>query len=80
VTQEQLAEAVGISVDVLNTIERGVNAPPRKALEAAQGRGRIWDVTSSWTDNGETRRALVQHRGDGGAVSDREGDERQLVA
>lgn len=32
-TQEQLAEAAGISVDMLSNIERGVNAPSFETLE-----------------------------------------------
>lgn len=32
-TQEQLAEVVGISVDMLSNIERGVNAPSFETLE-----------------------------------------------
>ena len=32
-TQEQLAEAAGISMDMLNNIERGVNAPSFETLE-----------------------------------------------
>ena len=32
-TQEQLAEAAGISVDRLSNIERGVNAPSFETLE-----------------------------------------------
>ena len=31
-TQEQLAEAAGISVDMLSNIERGVNAPSFETL------------------------------------------------
>lgn len=33
-TQEQLAEAAGISVDFLSLLERGVNAPSFDTLEA----------------------------------------------
>lgn len=32
-TQEQFAEAVGISVDFLSLIERGINAPSFETLE-----------------------------------------------
>jgi transcriptional regulator with XRE-family HTH domain len=32
-TQEQLAEAVGISVEFLSNIERGINAPSFETLE-----------------------------------------------
>ncbi len=32
-TQEQLAEAVGISVEFLSNLERGVNAPSFETLE-----------------------------------------------
>jgi transcriptional regulator with XRE-family HTH domain len=36
-TQEQLAELVGISVDFLSLIERGVNAPSFEVLEQMAG-------------------------------------------
>ena len=32
-TQEQLAEAVGISIEFLSNLERGVNAPSFETLE-----------------------------------------------
>lgn len=32
-TQEQLAEAVGISVEFLSNLERGINAPSFETLE-----------------------------------------------
>jgi transcriptional regulator with XRE-family HTH domain len=32
-TQEQLAEAIGVSVDLISNIERGVNAPSFKTIE-----------------------------------------------
>ena len=32
-TQEQLAEAVGVSVEFLSNIERGINAPSFETLE-----------------------------------------------
>ena len=32
-TQEQLAEAVGVSVEFISHIERGINAPSFKTLE-----------------------------------------------
>ncbi len=32
-TQEQLAEAIGISVDFMSNIERGVNAPSFETME-----------------------------------------------
>lgn len=32
-TQEQLAEAAGISVDMLSNIERGINAPSFETIE-----------------------------------------------
>lgn len=32
-TQEQLAEATGLSVDMLSNIERGVNAPSFETIE-----------------------------------------------
>jgi len=32
-TQEQLAEAVGISVEFISNIERGINAPSFETLE-----------------------------------------------
>jgi transcriptional regulator with XRE-family HTH domain len=37
-TQEQFAELVGISVDFLSLIERGVNAPSFEVLERMAGR------------------------------------------
>jgi transcriptional regulator with XRE-family HTH domain len=33
ITQEQLAEAIGVSVDLISNIERGVNAPSFKTIE-----------------------------------------------
>lgn len=36
-TQEQLAEAVGISVEFLSNIERGINAPSFDTLEKLAG-------------------------------------------
>lgn len=40
-TQEQFAELVGISVDFLSLIERGVNAPSFEVLEQMAGRLRL---------------------------------------
>ena len=40
-TQEQFAELVGISVDFLSLIERGVNAPSFEVLERMSGRLRL---------------------------------------
>jgi transcriptional regulator with XRE-family HTH domain len=40
-TQEQFAELVGISVDFLSLIERGVNAPSFAVLERMAGRLRL---------------------------------------
>jgi transcriptional regulator with XRE-family HTH domain len=37
-TQEQFAELVGISVDFLSLIERGINAPSFEVLERMAGR------------------------------------------
>ncbi|MEK7995832.1 MAG: helix-turn-helix transcriptional regulator [Planctomycetota bacterium] len=37
-TQEQFAELVGISVDFLSLIERGINAPSFDSLEQIAGR------------------------------------------
>ena len=37
-TQEQFAELVGISVDFLSLIERGINAPSFEALERMAGK------------------------------------------
>lgn len=37
-TQEQFAELVGISVDFLSLIERGINAPSFEVLEQMAGR------------------------------------------
>jgi len=37
-TQEEFAELVGISVDFLSLIERGINAPSFKVLERMSGR------------------------------------------
>jgi transcriptional regulator with XRE-family HTH domain len=37
-TQEQFAEVVGISVDFLSLIERGINAPSFEVLERMAGR------------------------------------------
>ena len=37
-TQEQFAELVGISVDFLSLIERGINAPSFEVLERMGGR------------------------------------------
>jgi len=39
-TQEQFAELVGISVDFLSLIERGINAPSFEVLE--QMAGKLW--------------------------------------
>jgi transcriptional regulator with XRE-family HTH domain len=36
-TQEQLAEAVGISVEFLSNMERGINAPSFETLEKLSG-------------------------------------------
>jgi transcriptional regulator with XRE-family HTH domain len=36
-TQEELAELVGISVDFLSLIERGINAPSFEVLEQMAG-------------------------------------------
>ena len=33
ITQERLAEAIGVSVDLISNIERGVNAPSFKTIE-----------------------------------------------
>jgi transcriptional regulator with XRE-family HTH domain len=40
-TQEQFAELVGISVDFLSLIERGINAPSFEVLEKMAGALRI---------------------------------------
>jgi transcriptional regulator with XRE-family HTH domain len=40
-TQEQFAELVGISVDFLSLIERGVNAPSFAVLERMAGKLRL---------------------------------------
>ena len=40
-TQEQFAELVGISVDFLSLIERGINAPSFEVLEQMAGRLRL---------------------------------------
>jgi transcriptional regulator with XRE-family HTH domain len=40
-TQEQFAELVGISVDFLSLIERGVNAPSFEVLEQMAGKLRL---------------------------------------
>ena len=40
-TQEQFAELVGISVDFLSLIERGINAPSFEVLERMAGRLRV---------------------------------------
>lgn len=40
-TQEQFAELVGISVDFLSLIERGINAPSFEVLEKMQAGLRI---------------------------------------
>ncbi len=40
-TQEQFAELVGISVDFLSLIERGINAPSFAVLERIAGRLRL---------------------------------------
>jgi transcriptional regulator with XRE-family HTH domain len=40
-TQEQFAELVGISVDFLSLIERGVNAPSFEVLEQVAGKLRL---------------------------------------
>jgi transcriptional regulator with XRE-family HTH domain len=37
-TQEQFAELVGISVDFLSLIERGINAPSFEVLEQMSGK------------------------------------------
>lgn len=40
-TQEQFAELVGMSVDFLSLIERGINAPSFEALERMAGKLRL---------------------------------------
>ncbi|MGD0048578.1 MAG: helix-turn-helix transcriptional regulator [Bryobacteraceae bacterium] len=40
-TQEQFAELVGISVDFLSLIERGINAPSFEVLEQMAGKFRL---------------------------------------
>jgi transcriptional regulator with XRE-family HTH domain len=40
-TQEQFAELIGISVDFLSLIERGINAPSFEVLEKMAGRLRL---------------------------------------
>jgi len=40
-TQEQFAELVGISVDFLSLIERGINAPSFEVLEQIAGNLRL---------------------------------------
>jgi transcriptional regulator with XRE-family HTH domain len=40
-TQEQFAELVGISVDFLSLIERGINAPSFEVLERMGGKLRL---------------------------------------
>jgi transcriptional regulator with XRE-family HTH domain len=40
-TREQFAELVGISVDFLSLIERGINAPSFEVLERMAGRLRL---------------------------------------
>lgn len=45
-TQEQFAELIGISVDFLSLIERGINAPSFEKLEQIGGRLKvpIWQL------------------------------------
>ncbi|MDM8548477.1 helix-turn-helix transcriptional regulator [Desulfobacterales bacterium HSG2] len=45
-TQEKLAETVGISVEFLSNMERGINAPSFKTLENLSGKLNIpvWEL------------------------------------
>ncbi len=37
ITQERLAEAIGVSVDLIGNIERGVNAPSFETIDKLSG-------------------------------------------
>ncbi|MCX6624708.1 MAG: helix-turn-helix transcriptional regulator [Acidobacteria bacterium] len=45
-TQEQFAELIGVSVDFLSLIERGINAPSFEKLEQISGRLKlpVWQL------------------------------------
>jgi transcriptional regulator with XRE-family HTH domain len=49
-TQEQFAEALGISVDFLSLVERGINAPSFDTLELPSGSGSPWPIYSPSND------------------------------
>lgn len=55
-TQEQFAELVGISVDFLSLIERGINAPSFETIEQISERLEV-PVAALFTFNEGVRRA-----------------------
>jgi transcriptional regulator with XRE-family HTH domain len=55
-TQEQFAELVGISVDFLSLVERGINAPSFETLEKLAGRLDLSVADLFTFDEGRLRR------------------------